>query len=94
MTKASKSLIDVVLSNVSNHLAKSIVIGSCLSDHCIIGAVRKMHSLRLPPREICRRNYNNYNKELFVKDLKGVFWEHVCNSSGVNAAYDSLKFCL
>ena len=77
VTKESKSLIDVVLTNASNHLAKSIVIDSCLSDHCMIGAVRKMHAFRLPPREIYCRNYRNYNKELFLKDLKSVPWEHV-----------------
>ena len=59
VTKESKSLIDVVLTNVSNHLASSIVLDSCLSDHCMIGAVRKMHTFRLPPREIYCRNYRN-----------------------------------
>ena len=89
--KKSKSLIDVVLTNASNHLAKSFVIDSCLSDHRMIGAVRKVHTFRLPPREIYCRNYRNYNKELFLKDLKSVPWENVYNSSDVNAAYDKFE---
>ena len=57
----------------------------------MIGTVRKMHTFRLPPREIYCRNYRNYNKELFVKDLKSVPWEHVYNISDVNAAYNSFE---
>lgn len=57
----------------------------------MIGAVRKMHTFRLPPREIYCRNYRNYNKELFVNDLKRVPWEYVYNSPDVNTAYDTFE---
>ena len=56
----------------------------------MIGAVRKMPTFHLPPREIFCRNYRNYNKELFVNDLKSTSWELVYNISDVNAAYEAL----
>ena len=57
----------------------------------MIGAVRKVHTFRLPPREIYCRNYRNYKKELLDNDLGSVLWEHVYSSSDMNAAYDSFE---
>ena len=47
--ETTESLIDLVLTNMPHNICKTAVLESCLSDHQLIGAVRKLNSLRFSP---------------------------------------------
>ena len=74
VTKDSKTLIDVILSNRPQNLPETIVIESGLSDHHMVGTVRKLNSLKFQPRLITCRNFKHYDKEKFAGDLKNAPW--------------------
>ena len=91
VTKDSKTLIDVILSNCSQNLPKTIVIESGLSDHHMVGTVRKLNSLKLQPRLITCRNFKNYDREKFISDLKTAPWGKVYTENSVNKAYENFE---
>ena len=59
--KETTSLIDLILTNMPHNITKTIVLESGISDHCTIGTVRKLNSLRFKPRVISCRNYKHFN---------------------------------
>lgn len=87
VTKDSKTLIDVILSNCPQNLPKTIVIESSLSDHHMVGTVRKLNSSKLQPRLITCRNFKHYDKEKFIGDLKNAPWGKVYTENSANKAY-------
>ena len=69
--ETSQYMIDLVLTNMPHNICKTVVLESCLSDHHLIGTVRKLNSLRFNPRLITCRNYKNYEKRKSKQRLKG-----------------------
>jgi hypothetical protein len=61
----SRTLIDIVSSNVPSRIAKTIVYSNSMSDHDMVGGVRKMNVKKYTPRKIFVRDYSNYNSENF-----------------------------
>ena len=92
ITKDSKSPIDIILSNCPQNLPKTIVVESGLSDHHMVGTVRKINSLKLQPRLITCRNFKHYDKEKFIGDLKNVPRGKVYAIDNVNETYKIFEF--
>ena len=71
-TQSSNTLIDVILSTHPQNVPLSCVIPLGLSDHSMIGCVRKMNSLKCQARVIKCRNYSDYCTEAFNYNLKSM----------------------
>ena len=91
ITEHSSSLIDVILSTHPHNIPVANVIPLGLSDHYMVGCVRKMNSLKFQARTIKCRNYAKYNKEAFNNDLRSASWDLVLTSSDVNIAWTNFK---
>ena len=94
LSEGSESLIDLVLSNTPQNICKTAVLQSCLSDHEMIGTVRKLNSLKIKSRTITCRNYKNYNKEKLQQDLLNAPWEHVYKEQDAENAYNAFESIL
>ena len=92
--ETSQSMIDLVLTNMPHNICKTVVLESCLSDHHLIGAVRKLNSLRFSPRLITCRNYKNYEKESLNEDLREASWDQVLKSQDAEIAYNAFESIL
>ena len=92
ITQESKTLIDVIYTNLPQNFYCIKVIPAGLSDHDMIGCVRKLHNHKYQPRKITRRNFANYDPTLFCNDLQSNNFEPIFNSSFVNEAWSFLKF--
>ena len=68
-----------------------MVFSSGISDHELVGIVRKMHIKRFVPRKIFIRDYSQYNKEGFKTDLRNAPWENVFNKSNFNSSWNEFK---
>ena len=65
------SCIDLFLSNCENHFLKTEIIETRLSDfHKLIITATMLKFEKQPPQIVTYRNYKNYNKELFEKDIQ------------------------
>ena len=94
ITQESKTLIDVIFTNRPQNVYGVNVIPAGLSDHDMIGCVRKLHNHKYQPRTITCRNYANYDPVSFRNDLQCSNFEPVLNSSCVNEAWNFLKSVL
>ena len=92
ITEETASLIDLVLTNMPQNITKAIDCDSGCSDHCMIGTVRKLNSLRFNPRVLSCRNYKNYNSAQFNNDLKDAPWGGVYNASDLEKTYDNFEY--
>ena len=70
ITESSKTLIDVIQTNKSNNISSTAVFPSSLSDHDLIGCVRKLHNIKYQPKTIKCRNYDNYNSDNINNELQ------------------------
>ena len=59
----SSSLIELVFTNCLVNITQAYVIISLLSDHNLLGTVRKIRHLKYPSRRIKCRNYAKYNHQ-------------------------------
>ena len=91
VTLGCKRPIDLVLTSMPHNITKTIAFESGFSDHCMIGTVRKLNSLRFKPRVISCRNYENYNSAKFNSDLKDAPWGQVYNAPDLDTAYDNFQ---
>ena len=91
VTLSCKRPIDLVLTNMPHNITKTIAFESGCSDHCMIGTVRKLNSLRFKIRVISCRNYKNYNSAKFNSDLKDAPWGQVYNAPDLDTAYDNFQ---
>ena len=65
ITLHSHTLIDVVLTTHSERIANHIVYPSSLSDHDLIGIIRKIDIQKFKPRNILCHDYSRYNRDDF-----------------------------
>ena len=91
ITRESKTLIDVICSNVPHNIFSMKVIPAGLSDHELIGCARKLNNVKSNPRIITCRNFANYNPKLFCEELNSANLEDVYSSISVNKAWASLR---
>ena len=62
-----------------------------ISDHNIIGYVRKINFKRFSPKVISFRDYNNYDINDFRNDVKTTDWKNVYRSNNVNDALQAFN---
>ena len=91
ITKESKTLIDIICSTDPLNLCSVKVIPAGLSDHKMIGCIRKLNNVKYHPKVISCRNYAIYNQQLFLNDLSSNSLEQVYTKSSVNKACESLQ---
>ena len=83
ITEETASIIDFVLTNMPQNITKTVACDSGCSEHCMIGTVRKLNSLRFKPLALSCRNYKNYNSAQFNNGLKDAPLGEVFNASGL-----------
>ena len=85
------TLIDVVLTNNPLNISSTVNIAASLSDHNLIGCIRKMNSFRYQPEVITCRDFKNYDVNAINSELLNADWNNVYNSQSVNTAFSRLK---
>ena len=91
ITKDTATHIDLILTNMPQHITKTSAFESGCSDHCVIGTIRNSNSLRLRPRVTNGRYYKNYNSAKFNKDMKDAPWGQVYNAPDIHTAYSKFE---
>ena len=74
----------------ANHIAKTGVYSTSISDHDLTGLCRKMNCKRSGPRRILTRNYKNYNPKNFKTDVNNIPWGDIINHD-LNSVWNSFK---
>ena len=72
ITENSSTLIDVVLTNTPENISQCDPLLSSLSDHEMIGFIRKKVVMKYAPKRITSRNYKNYNPEIIQTEFNSV----------------------
>ena len=91
ITLTSRTLIDIVVTTHGNYVDETIVLANSVSDHDLIGIVRKIHIQKYQPRKIFTRDYSKFNVENFKNDLRNLPWERVINTTVFNKGWDIFK---
>ena len=91
ITPTTKSLIDIIATTHEEHVHSHIVTGNPISDHELIGLIRKMNCKIYKPGTVITRNYAKYNKYLFRQELKGMPWYKVTSNIDLNTAWNCFK---
>ena len=90
VTDTSSSSIDLIFTNCPVNITHTYVIISSLSDHNMIGTVRKINHLKYPSRTIKCRNYAKYDHQKFRNDVSEIDWSLV-HFSDVNVAVSHFR---
>ena len=64
-TSHSKSLIDLIFTTHQQNVLTDFVCENGISDHDIIGTIRKINCKKYQPRKILTRNFRAYDKDRF-----------------------------
>jgi hypothetical protein len=91
ITKDTSTLIDVILTNVKRNVASVITAPLSLSDHDLIGCVRKLNNQNIKARTIKCRNYLRYNPDNLIRDLAEEIFEPLYRINDVNKAWSFLR---
>ena len=78
----------------STKVSKSFVDANSLSDHDLVGVIRKMHVKKYASRKIFTRDYSKYNKQYFKDELRNVLWENCLVQEDVNSSWNLFKHYL
>ena len=89
-TVNTETLIDLAFVPDESKIANSFSVEYAISDHQLIGIIRKLNSRKFTPCKIYARNYKYYCKDAFKSDLRGLAWEDIL-SSDFNTAWSSFK---
>ena len=77
ISKDSRTIIDIIASSDDSKIADKIVFPSCLSDHELVGVIRKMLIKRFTPRKVFVRDYSKFNVDDFKNDLRYAPWANM-----------------
>ena len=91
ITETSSTLIDLAITTDKNKISSEIVIPLSLSDHDMIGIVRKRNYQRYEPKTIKCRNFTRYNPDLMNEDLRQADWNLVYDQNDPNKAWEIFK---
>ena len=69
VTNNSKTLIDIICSTKPSSISKTDTIPTSISDHDMVGLVRKLNHFKYTPKTIRCRNYSKYNHEVMCNEL-------------------------
>ena len=86
VTDTSSSLTDLVFSNCPVNITHANVINSSLSDHNMIGTVRKINHLKHSSRTLKCRIYAKCNHQKFRNGVSEIDWSLVYPSIDANVA--------
>ena len=76
-SKDLRTIIDIIASSDHSKIADKIVFPSCLSDHELVGVIRKMLIKRFTPRKVFVRDYSKFNVDDFKNDLRYAPWANM-----------------
>ena len=85
---SSKTLIDVIQTNKYNNISSTAIFPSSLSDHDLIGGVRKLHNIKYQPKATKCYNYANYNSDNINKELQHYNWNEVYDSNSAETSWN------
>ena len=88
ITRISSSLIDIIATTHNEHITKSFLFPNSISDHDLIGIIRRINCKRFTPRKILARSYKNYDANSFLNDLNNIHWNDFLNINNLNDAWD------
>ena len=88
ISKDTSTLINLILVNNQAIISESGVFPMSISDHDMVGCIRKLHNTKFAHRIINCRNYSSYDPQLMKEDFKTVDWRPVFNTNDVNMALD------
>ena len=91
ITKDTKTLIDIVITTDQTKIADTIVFPCCISDHELIGVVRKLHIQKFVPQKSFTQDYSKYTKDQFKDDIRNLDWQSFIFSSDINLAWREFK---
>ena len=91
ITRESKTLIDVICSNVPHNISSVKVIPAGPSHHELIGCARKLNNAKFNPQIITCRNFANYDPKLFCEELNSANFEEVYSSVSISEACASFR---
>ena len=74
ITEQFKTLIECILTSHSDWVYEHDVKPTSISDHDMVGFVRKMKKDKLPPKIIKSRNYAKYTSENMTAELRNHNW--------------------
>ena len=86
ITETSETLIDVILTNNTSTINKVIVTSFSISDHEMIGCIRKLNCKKYKSRTITVRNYKQYDPVKLRNDVKNVHWDELYKCKDAEAA--------
>ena len=84
ITNNTSTLIDVILTNISKNIKNVITTPLSLSDHDLIGCVRKLNNHNTKSRTRTSRNYSKYNPDNMKTDLSREVFEPLFHINNVN----------
>ena len=92
------SCIKLFLSNFANHFLRTEILETSLSNfHKLIITVTMLKFEKQPPQTVIQRNYKNYNKELFEKEIQIKLtefdFENIPYETFNNICIDILNLC-
>lgn len=92
ITESSKSLIDIILTNMPNRIVCSGVLPLGISDHCLVFAVRKIAIQCTKKHKVVEsRNFKNFQAESFRTDLSSMPWDNIKTFDNPNDMWQNWK---
>ena len=77
ITMTTTSLIDHIVTNTPEKISDSGVIHTCISDHSLVFAIRKISIMKKQENTIEIRNMKHFDEQKFVKELQRQHWEYI-----------------
>ena len=90
-TENTSTLIDVILTNSPDKIVHNDVILCHLSDHDMIGAIRKQKQQKHQPKVIITRNFKRYNADTVRNEIKIIDWKPLTDSNNPTYAWTFLR---
>ena len=93
-TDQTSSLIDLTFVSNNQNVSCKRVIPTGLSDHDLIGCVRKVNNVKYESEIICYRDYKSYDIIVIDNELLNINWDGVYNSNSANQSLNEMKSIL
>ena len=85
-TATSRTLVDIIATTHPNRVE-----ANSLSDHDLMGVIRKLHCMKFKPGKIVCRDYSKFNISEVKMDLHNASWEHVSMEMDFNSEWINFK---
>jgi len=91
ITPYTKTLIDLCVTNATDHTYRSGVIHTGISDHSMVYMVRKQSTEKTCPRTCQVRNFKHFSEEKFLKDIIGMQWSNIDVNDNPNEMWNKWR---